>query len=100
MPCSQESLMLAFLRDLMGHAEWANAVFFHTWGKSPARDHEELRNRVRHIIGVQSGFLCVLKGETPTIPGNEPPLAYDLLQTRAIASHAGLRDFTASLKAD
>src|SRR5438128_2075532 len=27
--------MLAFLRDLLAHAEWANAVFFHTWGKSP-----------------------------------------------------------------
>ena len=48
--------MLPFLRDLMAHAEWANAVFFHAWGKSAARDHEELRQRVRHIIGIQQGF--------------------------------------------
>jgi hypothetical protein len=39
--------MLTFLRDLIAHAEWANAVFFHVWGKSPARDHEELRFRRR-----------------------------------------------------
>ena len=38
--------MLTFLRDLLAHSEWANAVFFHVWGKSPARDHEELRRRV------------------------------------------------------
>jgi hypothetical protein len=37
--------MLLFLRDLLAHAEWANAVFLHAWGKSPARDHEKLRLR-------------------------------------------------------
>jgi uncharacterized damage-inducible protein DinB len=92
--------MLSFLRELMGHAEWANAVFFHTWGKSLARDHEELRQRIRHIIGVQSGFLCVLKGETAAIPPEGAPLSYDDLKTRAISSHAGLREFTASLQPD
>ena len=55
--------MLTFLRDLMGHAEWANAVFFHAWEKSPARDHEEMRSRAGHIIGVQQGFLSLLRGE-------------------------------------
>jgi uncharacterized damage-inducible protein DinB len=92
--------MLSFLRDLMGHAEWANAVFFHTWGKSPARDHEELRQRMGHIIGVQSGFLSVLKGETPGFPPNGPPPSHDELKTRAIASHAGLREFAAKLNED
>ena len=29
--------MLTFLRDLLAHAEWANAVFFHTWSKTPAQ---------------------------------------------------------------
>jgi uncharacterized damage-inducible protein DinB len=90
--------MLSFLRDLMDHAEWANAVFFHTWGKSPARDNEELRQRVRHIIGVQSGFLTILLGETPTFPGDEPPLAYDVLKLRATACHAGLRDYVKGLQ--
>ena len=27
--------MLSDPRDLMDHAEWANAVFFHAWGISP-----------------------------------------------------------------
>src|ERR1700722_942032 len=92
--------MQSFLRDLMGHAEWANAVFFHTWGKSPARDNEELSQRVRHIIGVQSGFLVVVRGETPTIPGDEPPLPYEELKKRAIWSHTGLRELTAGLQGD
>jgi uncharacterized damage-inducible protein DinB len=92
--------MLSFLRDLMGHAEWANAVLFHTWGKSPARDHEDLRHRLRHIIGVQSGFLAVLRGETPAIPHDEPPLSYDELKARAIQSHAGLREHVAALQPD
>ena len=35
--------VLNLLRDLVDHAEWANAVFFHAWGVSPARDHEEMR---------------------------------------------------------
>ena len=64
--------MQSFLRDLMAHAEWANAVFFHAWGKSPARDHEEMRQRVGHIIGVQHGFLSVLRGEAPGGPPGGP----------------------------
>src|SRR5947209_10861123 len=89
--------MLTFLRDLMAHAEWANAVFFHAWGKSPARDHEELRRRVDHLVGVQAGFLSVLRGETPGGPPEGPPASYEELKVRAQSSHAGLRAFTDSL---
>jgi uncharacterized damage-inducible protein DinB len=92
--------MLSFLRDLLGHAEWANAVFFHTWGKSPARDHEELRRRVGHIIGVQQGFLAVIRGETPSLPPDGPPPTYDELKARALSCHAGLRDLAAGLQED
>ena len=70
--------MLTFLRELMAHSEWANAVFFHTWGKSPARDHEEMRRRVGHIIGVQQGFLAILRGESPGGPPNGPPVSTTL----------------------
>lgn len=84
--------MLAFLRDLIAHAEWANAVFFSTWSKSPARDHEEMRRRVGHIIGVQSGFLCVLRGETPAGPPTGPPPTFEVLKARAEASHKGFRE--------
>jgi uncharacterized damage-inducible protein DinB len=89
--------MLAFLRELLAHAEWANAVFFHAWGKSPARDHEEMRRRVEHIIGVQQGFLSILRGEPTGGPPGGPPATYEELKIRAQTSHAGLRDFTASL---
>jgi uncharacterized damage-inducible protein DinB len=90
--------MLTFLRDLMAHAEWANAVFFHAWGKSPARDHEELRRRLEHIIGVQQGFLSVFHGEPPGGPPNGPPSSFDQLNAWAEKCHAGLRDFTANLQ--
>ena len=92
--------MLTFLRDLLAHAEWANAVFFHAWNKSPARDNEEMRNRVGHIIGVQQGFLSVLRGEQPGGPPAGPPPTFDALKTRAQSVHAGLRDFAAALEAD
>lgn len=90
--------MLEFLRDLMAHAEWANAVFFHAWGKSPARDHEEMRKRVGHIVGVQHGFLSILKGEAPGMPPSGPPPSFDDLKTRAEKVHAGLRELAAALK--
>ena len=90
--------MLTFLRDLLAHAEWANAVFFHTWEKSPARDHEEMRRRVGHIVGVQDGFLKILRGETPGGPPPGPPPAFEVLKTRAEASHGALRDFAAGLE--
>jgi uncharacterized damage-inducible protein DinB len=92
--------MLALLRDLLAHAEWANAVFFHIWGKSPAREHEELRRRVGHIIGVQQGFLSVLRGEAPGAPPEGPPPSYEDLLRRAVSCHAGLCDFAAALESD
>jgi uncharacterized damage-inducible protein DinB len=90
--------MLAMIRDLMAHAEWANAVFFHAWGKSPARDHEELRRRMRHVIGVQFGFLAVLRGEQPGGPSDSPPPTFDELRARAQVCHTGLRDLVATLQ--
>jgi uncharacterized damage-inducible protein DinB len=89
--------MLAFLRDLLAHEEWANAVFFHAWGKSPARDHEELRQRVAHVVGVQRGFEAILRGEHPGGPPGGPPPSFDELKARAVTSHAGLREFAAAL---
>jgi uncharacterized damage-inducible protein DinB len=92
--------MQTFLRDLLAHAEWANAVFFHIWGTSQARDHEEMRRRVGHIVGVQQGFLSILRGESPGRPPDGPPPSFDDLKTRAVAGHARLRDFTAVLDAE
>jgi uncharacterized damage-inducible protein DinB len=92
--------MLDHLRDLMAHAEWANAVFFHTWGKSPARDHEEMRRRVDHVVAVQESFLSILRGNPPSWPTEGPPPAFDPLRTRAKASHEGLSAFAGALTAE
>jgi uncharacterized damage-inducible protein DinB len=92
--------MLNHLRELLAHAEWANAVFFHAWGKSPARDHEEMRRRVDHVVGVQNGFLAVLRGEAPGGPPGGPPSSYEHLRAAAEASHAGLRAFAGGLDAE
>ncbi len=91
--------MLQHLRDLLAHAEWANAMFFHTWGKSPARDHEEMRRRVAHVVGVQEGFLRMLRGEPAGGPPDGPPPSFDHLRTWAASSHASLRSFAESLDA-
>jgi uncharacterized damage-inducible protein DinB len=90
--------MLTFLRDLMAHAEWANWMFFQAWENSPARDHDELRRRLSHIIGVQSGFLAVLRGETPGGPRSGPPDSFEILKARAVSSHVGLGDFVGKLQ--
>jgi uncharacterized damage-inducible protein DinB len=89
--------MLTFLRDLMAHAEWANAVFFRVWERSPARDHEELRRRVGHLVGVQQGFLSVLRGQAPGGPPGGPPPSFDDLKARAQTCHAGLTEYMAGL---
>lgn len=89
--------MLTLLRDLTAHAEWANAVFFHAWGKSPARDHEEMRRRTDHLVGVQQGFLATLRGEAPGGPPVGPPATFTELKERAMSSHAGLSTFAAGL---
>ena len=73
---------MQLLRDLLAHAEWANAVYFDTWGKA-GPEHEELRRRMSHIIGVQQGFLSVLTGQTPAGPSPGPPDSFETLVTRA-----------------
>src|SRR5436305_815974 len=90
--------MLAHVRDLLAHAEWANAVFFHVWGKSPARDHEELRRRADHILTVQNAFVSVLGGGPLVWPPDGPPPPFEELRARAQASHADLREFTDALE--
>jgi uncharacterized damage-inducible protein DinB len=92
--------MLSHLRDLAAHAEWANAVFFHTWDKSPARDHEELRRRVGHVLDVQDAFVGMLKGEVPTRSPEGLMPSFADLTTRARASHARLSDYTALITSE
>jgi uncharacterized damage-inducible protein DinB len=69
----------------------------HTWGKTPAREHEELRRRLDHILEVQEWFLGLLRGQPPGGPPGEPPPSFQDLRTRAQTGHAALRDFVAGL---
>jgi len=92
--------MLDFLREMMAHAEWANAVFFHAWDGSPARDHEEMRRRFSHLIGVQQGFLAILTGKEPGGPKPGPPDTFEELRTRAQTCHTGLRELIAAMPPD
>ena len=92
--------MLTHLRDLMAYTEWANAVFFHIWGKSPARDHEELRRRVGHIIGVQEAFLALLRGAVPGGPPEGPPPSFVELKSRAASLDEERRALETGISAD
>src|SRR6516225_1926673 len=91
--------MLDHLPGLMVHSEWANAVFFNTWGKSPARDNEEIRKRVEHVAGVQMGFLAVLRGDVVGRPSDGAPPSFDELRERTQEGHKGLRAFVGALDA-
>lgn len=56
------------LRDLMGHQEWADAVFFHIWSKAEETwDDEEMRRRTEHNLFVQEGFRNVILESLPAI---------------------------------
>jgi uncharacterized damage-inducible protein DinB len=89
--------MLDHLRDLTAHSEWANAVFFHTWGKSPARDNDEMRKRMEHVAGVQMGFLGVLRGDVVGRPSEGSPPSFDELKKQTHDGHKGLRAFVSAL---
>jgi uncharacterized damage-inducible protein DinB len=92
--------MLNHLRELMGHAAWADAVFIHAWGKSPARDHEQVRRRVDHLVGVQAAFLSLFRGDPPGGPPDGPPPLFDALKARVRTTHADLQTYVHSLGAE
>jgi uncharacterized damage-inducible protein DinB len=56
-----------------------------------------MRRRVGHVVGVQDGFLAVLRGEAPGGPPDGPPPSFDQLKARAESSHRGLRALADSL---
>lgn len=74
------------VRDLLGHQAWADAVFFHAWGVSEAREDEDLRIRTAHLVGVQEAFLQLLKGAEVTLPDLPTPSLGDLA-ARCKANH-------------
>ncbi|HEX4844776.1 MAG TPA: hypothetical protein VFV26_01065, partial [Geothrix sp.] len=82
--------MTSLLKDLLDHQAWADAMFFHAWGKSAFLEDSELRTRTGHLVDVQEAFLEILKGGTVTL--KEQPLPeFEALKTRCRASHEALR---------
>ena len=82
--------MTALLKDLLGHQAWADAMFFHAWGKSAALDDEDLRARTGHLVDVQEAFLAVLKGGIPAVEVHPLP-GFEALKTRCRAAHEAYR---------
>ena len=70
--------------------------------ESVAKDKEidSLRRRLDHLIGVQQGFLSILRGEPPGGPKGGPPRSFDELKARAQTVHAGLDEFAANLDSE
>ncbi|HJV48993.1 MAG TPA: DinB family protein [Geothrix sp.] len=82
--------MLGPLKDLLGHQDWADAMFFRAWGKSGALEDEDLRRRTDHLVSTQEAFLQVLKGEPVVLP--ERPLPdFNALKARCETAHRAFR---------
>jgi uncharacterized damage-inducible protein DinB len=89
--------MVSFLQNLLAHEEWANAVFFQVWNRSPSREHPEMRGRVEHILTVKNYFLGLLRGEQWSAPLEAPPPSFDELLAFARKCHKEWRGFAAAL---
>jgi uncharacterized damage-inducible protein DinB len=86
---SPEVPMTGLLKDLLGHQVWADAMFFHAWGKSACREDLELRTRTGHLVDVQEGFLGILKGDAG-VPEARPLQDFEALKRRCRANHEAL----------
>ena len=42
---------------------WADAMFFHAWGKADSKEDPELRERWSHVQGTATFFLEVVSGK-------------------------------------
>jgi len=91
--------MTGLLKDLLSHQAWADAMFFHAWGKSEFREDPELRERTGHLVDVQEGFLGVLKGETE-VPEARPIQDFEGLKRRCQANHEAFRALGRGLDED
>ncbi|HEY3270547.1 MAG TPA: DinB family protein [Geothrix sp.] len=82
--------MTGLLKDLLSHQAWADAMFFHAWGKSEFREDPELRTRTGHLVDVQKAFLGVLKGETE-VPEARPIQGFEELKRCCQGNHETFR---------
>ena len=78
--------MTSLLKDLLDHHAWADAMFFHAWGKSLVREDPDLRARTGHIVEVQEAFLAILSGRAAATEERPLPEFGDL-RARFRTSH-------------
>ena len=71
--------------------------FFHGVGRLSCRELEEMRG-ASAISSESSMVSSILRGETPGSPPTGAPPSFDDIKTRAVTTHAGLREFTAAIK--
>ena len=90
---------LSYVREVLAHSEWADSVFFDAWGKSPCRDHEEMRRRASHMRDVRHAFRSMLSGGPPIYPAAGEPPSHDQLRQLTADSHAELRAFVDTVPA-
>jgi uncharacterized damage-inducible protein DinB len=88
--------MTTLIKDLLGHQAWADAMFFHAWGKSAVRDDLDLRERTGHLVDVQEAFLGILRGEAPE-PEERPVPGFGDLRARCQAAHEAFKALGRSL---
>lgn len=88
--------MSALLKDLLGHMAWADAMFFHAWGKSAVREDLDLRTRTGHLVDVQEAFLAILQGGVPVLEDRPVP-DFEALKGRCWAGHAAFQALFHSL---
>ncbi len=91
--------MTSLLKDLLDHHAWADAVFFHAWGKSAVREDPELRTRTGHVVEVQEAFLAILKGAPPAMQEHPLP-AFEGLKARCRTSHEAFRALARGLDSE
>ncbi|HLO66047.1 MAG TPA: DinB family protein [Holophaga sp.] len=91
--------LLEHVKDMHDHMAWADAVWFDTWGKSEAREDEDLRARVRHMADVEAGFLMVLEGREVDFGGERPLPTFEDLRAATRANHAAFAGILEGLDA-
>jgi uncharacterized damage-inducible protein DinB len=89
--------MLSHVQHLLTHAEWADAVFYETWGKTVARDNEDIRRRADHMCDVLFAFSSMLNGGPPLIPRAGPSPTFYELRGRAHSAHLAIQTFASHL---
>jgi uncharacterized damage-inducible protein DinB len=89
-------------KELINYQEWADAVFYKLWEKTPeSHKDSELRKRWFHVTTMQNAALAVLKNEEPVELQPDAPIPeLNTLKRRSRENHRGLNEFVSKLQPD